>query len=236
MSKLVDLIQNTIRGLKMVLVDVVSTSDCMQIFIEKDIDLALTKDWEENIEILKSLLPSVEDCRKASEQLTRVFEVEGVDYERLEVSSPGLDRPLKRDEDWARFEGALIDVFINQPMTIEALGVKQQKKFIAYRLAAHNTTHIILAKVDKENHLVEIEKTLINKSRVSIDNFVKRAEEKFARSQNHKEHPALLAALNPEDINNSEDSGSSEDLNNKKSKKTKTIKAMKNKEDKKSVK
>ncbi|MGE0357462.1 MAG: ribosome maturation factor RimP [Burkholderiales bacterium] len=48
---------------------------------------------------------TVEDCAAVSHHLTRVFEVEGFDYERLEVSSPGLDRPLKRLEDFARFAG-----------------------------------------------------------------------------------------------------------------------------------
>ena len=48
---------------------------------------------------------TVEDCATVSHHLTRVFAVEGFDYERLEVSSPGLDRPLKRLEDFARFAG-----------------------------------------------------------------------------------------------------------------------------------
>ena len=48
---------------------------------------------------------TVEDCARVSNHLTRAFAVEGIDYERLEVSSPGLDRPLKRIEDFARFAG-----------------------------------------------------------------------------------------------------------------------------------
>lgn len=48
---------------------------------------------------------SVEDCAKVSNHLTRAFAVEGIEYERLEVSSPGLDRALKRLEDFARFAG-----------------------------------------------------------------------------------------------------------------------------------
>ena len=38
----------------------------------------------------------VEDCAAVSRHLTRVLAVEGIDYERLEVSSPGLDRPLRK--------------------------------------------------------------------------------------------------------------------------------------------
>src|SRR5271170_8480337 len=48
---------------------------------------------------------SVNDCERASRQLTHVLSVENVDYQRLEVSSPGLDRPLKRLSDYARFAG-----------------------------------------------------------------------------------------------------------------------------------
>ena len=47
----------------------------------------------------------VEDCAKLSQHLTRLFAVEGIDYERLEVSSPGLDRPLKKAADYERFRG-----------------------------------------------------------------------------------------------------------------------------------
>jgi len=48
---------------------------------------------------------TLEDCSKVSNHLTRLFEVEGVDYDRLEVSSPGLDRPLKKRADFERFSG-----------------------------------------------------------------------------------------------------------------------------------
>ena len=48
---------------------------------------------------------SVEDCARVSDQLVRLFAVEGVDYERLEVSSPGLDRVLKKEADFVRFQG-----------------------------------------------------------------------------------------------------------------------------------
>ena len=52
----------------------------------------------------------VEDCEAVSRQLTRVLEVEGVDYERLEVSSPGLDRPLRKPADFERFAGQKAEV------------------------------------------------------------------------------------------------------------------------------
>lgn len=52
----------------------------------------------------------VEDCEVVTRQLQRVLEVENVDYARLEVSSPGLDRPLKREADYRRFAGEQVDL------------------------------------------------------------------------------------------------------------------------------
>ncbi|MGD9951400.1 MAG: ribosome maturation factor RimP [Burkholderiales bacterium] len=53
---------------------------------------------------------TVDDCADVSRQLTRVLEVEGIDYDRLEVSSPGLDRPLRHAADFAKFAGHRVDV------------------------------------------------------------------------------------------------------------------------------
>jgi len=58
---------------------------------------------------------AVEDCAAVSRQLSRVLEVEGIDYERLEVSSPGLDRPLRKAGDFARFAGHKADVRMRTP-------------------------------------------------------------------------------------------------------------------------
>ena len=58
---------------------------------------------------------TVEDCATVSRHLTRVFAVEGVDYERLEVSSPGLDRPLRKGSDFARFAGHRAEVRMRTP-------------------------------------------------------------------------------------------------------------------------
>lgn len=57
----------------------------------------------------------VEDCEKVTRQLQYVLEVEGCDYARLEVSSPGLDRPLHKPADYARFAGEQVDVTLKLP-------------------------------------------------------------------------------------------------------------------------
>lgn len=53
---------------------------------------------------------TVDDCEKVTRQLQYVLEVENADYQRLEVSSPGLDRPLKKAADFARFTGEQVEI------------------------------------------------------------------------------------------------------------------------------
>jgi len=60
-------------------------------------------------------LVTVEDCEKVTRQMQYALEVEGLDYARLEVSSPGLDRPLKRPGDYERFAGQAVQVVLKQP-------------------------------------------------------------------------------------------------------------------------
>jgi ribosome maturation factor RimP len=55
------------------------------------------------------------DCEQVARQLQRVLEVEGVDYDRLEVSSPGLDRVLRKPADFRRFAGAKAEIRLRLP-------------------------------------------------------------------------------------------------------------------------
>jgi ribosome maturation factor RimP len=64
------------------------------------------------------------DCERVSRQLTHLFAVENVDYARLEVSSPGLDRPLRKARDFARFLGAQAQVLLYAPL--EAAGNRRR--------------------------------------------------------------------------------------------------------------
>jgi len=76
---------------------------------------------------------NVDDCAAVSRQLSRVFEVEGIDYDRLEVSSPGLDRPLRKGADFARFAGHKADVRMRTP---DATG---RRRFIGVLRGADET-------------------------------------------------------------------------------------------------
>ncbi|HXE75046.1 MAG TPA: ribosome maturation factor RimP [Candidatus Xenobia bacterium] len=59
---------------------------------------------------------TVEDCATVSHQVSHVLAVENVDYERLEVSSPGLDRLLKKERDFVRFAGQRARVRMRVPV------------------------------------------------------------------------------------------------------------------------
>ena len=57
---------------------------------------------------------TLEDCAAVSRHLAHVFAVEGIDYDRLEISSPGLDRRLRKAEDFVRFAGHKVDIRMRQ--------------------------------------------------------------------------------------------------------------------------
>ena len=59
---------------------------------------------------------TIDDCAAVSSHLRRLFAVENVDYDRLEVSSPGLDRPLKKPADWQRFAGQAVQFKLRVPV------------------------------------------------------------------------------------------------------------------------
>lgn len=58
----------------------------------------------------------IDDCVNVSHQLSQLFTVENIDYARLEVSSPGLDRPLTRPRDYERFAGEIVALKLRVPM------------------------------------------------------------------------------------------------------------------------
>lgn len=88
---------------------------------------------------------TVEDCARVSNHLTRAFAVEGIDYERLEVSSPGLDRPLKRLADYERFAGREATLKLKLPRN-------GQRRF-AGRLAGVEGGKVVLDVEGEKQHL-----------------------------------------------------------------------------------
>ena len=87
----------------------------------------------------------INDCEQVSKHLSHVYEVEDVDYRRLEVSSPGVDRPLKTEDDFVRFSGSRIElklyeainskkVFVGVLNTVETTADDNQSDQIQFEL------------------------------------------------------------------------------------------------------
>jgi ribosome maturation factor RimP len=96
---LTELIETTVTGLGYELVDLQrSGSGMLQIFIDQAAGIG------------------IEDCEKVTRQLQHVLAVDNIDYERMEVSSPGLDRPLKKLTDFVRFAGCEATVMLKKPL------------------------------------------------------------------------------------------------------------------------
>jgi ribosome maturation factor RimP len=124
MAALQEVAQQTVTGLGYELVEIERTSGGL---LRVTIDLP----WKPEEAGSQSQLVTVEDCEKVTRQLQYVLEVEGVDYKRLEVSSPGIDRPLKSEADFERFAGELVDITLKKPMGEAADGkvAANRKKF-----------------------------------------------------------------------------------------------------------
>lgn len=93
------------------------------------IDLPWVQAAEGEVQIEQFI--TVEDCEKVTRQLQFALEVDGIEYRRLEVSSPGIDRPLRHLADFERFAGQVVDVTLKAPIGAAATGgvSASRKKF-----------------------------------------------------------------------------------------------------------
>jgi ribosome maturation factor RimP len=98
-------IEQTVTGLGYELVDIERTGSGL---LRVTMDMPYVPGVEQFI--------NAEDCEKVTRQLQFVLEVEGAAYSRLEVSSPGIDRPLKSEKDFERFAGELVDITLKAPI------------------------------------------------------------------------------------------------------------------------
>ena len=101
---------------------------------------------------------TVEDCATVSNHLSRVLLVEDVDYQRLEISSPGLDRPLKKAADFERFSGSLAKIKTRLP-------VEGQKNFIGRIEGCEND----VVRIAFDGKTVAIELANIDKARLRYE-------------------------------------------------------------------
>ena len=94
---------------------------------------------------------SVHDCANVSRDLSAIFDVEEVvpTAYTLEVSSPGLDRPLRRPDDYRRFTGRLAKVVMREK--VDGQG------FFRGRLAGVEGQHVLIDGDDGRTHRVPLD-------------------------------------------------------------------------------
>ena len=98
---------------------------------------------------------TVDDCELVSNQLTRLFLVEGINFDRLEVSSPGLDRPLKKEGDFVRFCGQKAQLKLRMPLA-------GRKNFVGILGAVENG----ILQFDVDGRQIAIDLSNIDKARL----------------------------------------------------------------------
>lgn len=138
MADVTKLVETTLGGLGYELVDMEKSGrGLLRVFMDKPEGISL------------------EDCERVSNQLTRLFMVEGVDFDRLEVSSPGLDRPLKKEADFVKYQGQKAQLKLRMPMS-------GRKNFAGILGAVENG----ILHFDVDGNQVAIELSNIDKARL----------------------------------------------------------------------
>ena len=100
-----EIVEQTVRGLGYDLVEIQRTGAGL---------LRVTIDWPWPAAVERFI--AVEDCEKVTRQLLFALEVDGIEFTRLEVSSPGIDRLLRGPGDFGRFLGQVIDITLKAPL------------------------------------------------------------------------------------------------------------------------
>jgi ribosome maturation factor RimP len=104
------------------------------------------------------------DCERVSQQLSVILDVEelitGPGY-ILEISSPGMDRALKKPEDFQRFAGRLAKVSTEEPV--------ENAKFFEGRLKGFADGKVRMELKGKEARIVEIPLELIRKANLMVE-------------------------------------------------------------------
>jgi ribosome maturation factor RimP len=105
---------------------------------------------------------SLEDCARVSEELSAILDVEDVvpvDRYTLEVSSPGLDRPLRHADDYRRFAGRRAKIVLAEP-------VSRQTAFVGRVLGVEGDDVLFESEGGKQVHLPL---RLITRARLDVE-------------------------------------------------------------------
>jgi ribosome maturation factor RimP len=92
------MLETTVNGLGYELVECERSGSLLRVFVDKTGGV------------------SIDDCAHISAHLSQVLAVEGVKYDRLEVSSPGLNRVLRKERDFTRFAGEKARIKLRVPL------------------------------------------------------------------------------------------------------------------------
>lgn len=134
-----ELLESTLQGMGYELVEVerLAHNKLLRIFVDKEGGI------------------NIDDCVAISNHLSRLFAVENIDYGRLEVSSPGLDRPLRKEADFIRFKGETVKLKLRIP-------IQGQRNFVGVLQEINNG----IIKLESEGKLFELELSNLGKARL----------------------------------------------------------------------
>ncbi|WP_281284972.1 ribosome maturation factor RimP [Chitinolyticbacter meiyuanensis] len=134
-----ELLETTLAGMGYEMVDLeIGHGGLMRLFIDKPGGI------------------NVDDCVTVSNHFTRLFMVENIEYERLEVSSPGLDRVVKKPADFLRFAGELVKVKLRLPLP------DKRKRFVG-KLLGYEDEHVL---VESEGEQLRLPLAQVDKIRL----------------------------------------------------------------------
>ncbi|SOD42161.1 ribosome maturation factor RimP [Nitrosovibrio sp. Nv4] len=136
---LYELLDSTLAGLGYELVEVERSSRgrLLRVFIDKSDGVG------------------VDDCVAVSNHLSRLLAVENIDYDRLEVSSPGLDRPLKKVSDFIRFAGESVKLRLR-------VGLQGQRNFVGILREVNDG----VLKLEVDGKMLDLELNNLEKARL----------------------------------------------------------------------
>lgn len=127
------------------------------------------RDWFLRLFIDKEGGVTLDDCAGVSREVSALLEVEdpvsGAYY--LEVSSPGLDRPLKKAADYERFVGRLLKVKTYEKLDPDGRG-HERKTFVGKLLAMQDDI-VSLEQNDKKGGIVNFPLAAIAKANLELE-------------------------------------------------------------------
>lgn len=126
-----------------------------------DVEYVRERDWYLRVFIDKEGGVGLEDCQVVSEKLSEFLDVKDpiTDKYLLEVSSPGLDRILKKDTDFVRYKDRDVDVHFFTPYK----GVKS----LTARLVGKDESGVVHLLIDEEDAAIDSKD--ISQIRLHID-------------------------------------------------------------------